>query len=64
MRVALGDLVGLLSDPANRAVAVAVYLAQPGAELPGLPAEATEVRYFARDEIPWPKSLSTPRPPP
>jgi len=55
MRVALGELAGLFSDPANPAVAVAVYLARPGLEPPGLSAEATEVRYFAPDEIPWPE---------
>ena len=53
MRVTLGKLLGLYSDPAHPIAAVAVYLATPGAEAPGLSEEATEVRYFARDEIPW-----------
>jgi ADP-ribose pyrophosphatase YjhB (NUDIX family) len=53
MRVMLGELIGLFTDPADPIAAVVVYLAQPGAEAPGLSDEATEVRYFAPDEIPW-----------
>jgi ADP-ribose pyrophosphatase YjhB (NUDIX family) len=52
MTVTLGKLLGLYSDPAHP-IAVAVYLAMPGTEPPGLSEEATEVRYFAPDEIPW-----------
>jgi ADP-ribose pyrophosphatase YjhB (NUDIX family) len=54
MRVRLGELAGLFSDPADPAVAVAVYMAQPGREVPGLSEEASEVHYFAPEEIPWP----------
>jgi ADP-ribose pyrophosphatase YjhB (NUDIX family) len=53
MRVILGELAGLFSDPLNPAIAVAVYMAQPGFEPPGLSAEALEVSYFAPHEIPW-----------
>jgi ADP-ribose pyrophosphatase YjhB (NUDIX family) len=53
MRVILGKLLGLFSDPANPLAAVAVYLAQPGSEAPGLSEEATEVKYFAPHDIPW-----------
>src|SRR6266851_3109766 len=53
MRVTLGRLLGLFSDPAQPIAAVAVYLAKPGDEPPGLSDEATEVRYFAPGEIPW-----------
>src|SRR5437588_2065800 len=53
MNVRLGALLGLFSDAANPHAAVAVYLAEPGSEPPGLSEEATEVRYFAPDEIPW-----------
>lgn len=51
--VRLGALVGLFSDPAHPLAAVAVYLAEPGHEPPGLSEEAIEVRYFAPHEIPW-----------
>jgi mutator protein MutT len=53
MRVELGRLLGLYSDPANPAAAVAVYLAQAGVGLPAISDEASEVRYFAADEISW-----------
>lgn len=53
MHVTLGALIGLFSDPADPIAAVAVYLAKPGAEAPALSEEATEVRYFAPDQIPW-----------
>ena len=53
IRVRLGELLGLYSDPAQPIAAVAVYLAEPGTEPPGLSEEATEVRYFAPHEIPW-----------
>ncbi len=54
MNVRLGALMGIYADPAHPIAAVAVYLAEPGVEPPGLSLEATEVRYFAADEIPWP----------
>jgi ADP-ribose pyrophosphatase YjhB (NUDIX family) len=53
MTVALGRLLGVYSDPAHPIAAVVVYLAEPGSEAPGLSNEATEVRYFRPDEIPW-----------
>ena len=53
MRVELGPLLGVFSDPADPIAAVVVYMARPGAEKPGVSDEATEVRYFAPEEIPW-----------
>lgn len=53
MTVTLDRLLGLYADPAHPLAAVAVYLAKPGTNPPGLSEEATEVRYFAPDEIPW-----------
>jgi ADP-ribose pyrophosphatase YjhB (NUDIX family) len=54
MNVRLGALMGIYADPEHPVAAVAVYLAEPGAESPRQSLEATEVRYFAADEIPWP----------
>ena len=53
MNVTLGRLLGVYTDPARPIASVVIYLAQPGIEAPGLSHEATEVRYFAPDEIPW-----------
>ncbi|HYA35536.1 MAG TPA: NUDIX hydrolase [Candidatus Binataceae bacterium] len=53
MTVTLGALMGIYTDPANPMAAVAVYRGKPGLETPGLSHEATEVRYFTREEIPW-----------
>ena len=50
MRVAVGRLLGVFNDAA---ITVVVYLATPGKEPPSLSDEATEVRYFGPDEIPW-----------
>jgi ADP-ribose pyrophosphatase YjhB (NUDIX family) len=50
MRVALGPLLGVFNDAA---ITVVVYLAAPGKEEPSLTVEATEVHYFAPDDIPW-----------
>lgn len=50
MRVALGPLLGVFNDSA---ITVVVYLATPGKEAASLTVEATEVRYFAPDDIPW-----------
>jgi ADP-ribose pyrophosphatase YjhB (NUDIX family) len=50
LRVALGPLLGVFNDSA---ITVVVYLATPGKEAPSLTVEATEVRYFAPDDIPW-----------
>ncbi len=53
MSVALGALLGIYADPDRPLAAIAVYLADPGPEPPGLSAEATQVSYFAPHEIPW-----------
>ena len=53
MKVTLGPLLGVYSDPAHPVATVVVYLSEPGAEAPGLSDEATEVRYFAPHELPW-----------
>jgi ADP-ribose pyrophosphatase YjhB (NUDIX family) len=53
MRVTLERLHGIYCDSANPLAAVAVYLARPGAEPPGISHEATEVRYFEPGELPW-----------
>jgi ADP-ribose pyrophosphatase YjhB (NUDIX family) len=53
MNVAIQRLLGVYADQHNPIAAVVVYLATPGAELPGLSEEASEVRYFAPPEIPW-----------
>lgn len=48
------DLMGIYTareDPAP--IIVVTYVAKPGAETPVVTAEATEVRYFHVDEIPW-----------
>jgi hypothetical protein len=50
MGIALGPLLGVFNDAA---ITVVVYLATPGKEPPSVSEEATEVRYFAPDEIPW-----------
>jgi ADP-ribose pyrophosphatase YjhB (NUDIX family) len=50
MRITLGALLGVFNDSA---ITVVVYLATPGKEAPSLSEEATEVRYFAPDDIPW-----------
>ena len=53
MRVRIDRHLGLYADPANPHAAVAVYLAMPGAEPPGVSEEAIEVRFFAAADIPW-----------
>jgi ADP-ribose pyrophosphatase YjhB (NUDIX family) len=50
MRVSLGPLLGVFNDGA---ITVVVYLAAPGKDPPSLTVEATEVRYFAPDDVPW-----------
>jgi len=50
MRVALGPLLGVFNDSA---ITVVVYLATPGKEPPSLSVEATEVHYFAPEDVPW-----------
>ncbi len=51
MAIEIGPLVGVYSRPDDRVVLI-VYLAHAGGEASTTP-EATEVRRFARDEIPW-----------
>jgi ADP-ribose pyrophosphatase YjhB (NUDIX family) len=53
MRVATDGLHGVYADAQNPIAAVVVYLARPGAEAPRPSPEATEVKYFAADEVPW-----------
>jgi len=53
MRVELGRLLGVYTDPANPISAVVAYLAKPGMEDASVTDEATEVGYFAPVDIPW-----------
>ena len=53
MRVTLGPLLGVFTDATSPALTIVVYLAQAGDDEPSLSDEATEVRYFAPDDIPW-----------
>jgi ADP-ribose pyrophosphatase YjhB (NUDIX family) len=53
MRVTLDRLLGVFVDSMTPAITVVVYLAAPGKEPPSLSDEASEVRYFAPDDIPW-----------
>jgi 8-oxo-dGTP diphosphatase len=47
-------LLGIYADRGEPApIIVVTYVARPGAETPIVTPEATEVRYFAVDEIPW-----------
>ena len=46
-------LLGVYADAANPVAAIVAYIAKPGVEKPGTSQEASEVRYFAADEIPW-----------
>ena len=48
------ELLGIYADRQDpMPIIVVTYLAKPGAETPILTPEATEVRYFSVDEIPW-----------
>jgi len=53
MRVALGPILGVFTDSMSPALTVVVYLAAPGIDAPCLSEEASEVRYFGPDEVPW-----------
>jgi ADP-ribose pyrophosphatase YjhB (NUDIX family) len=53
MRVELGSVLGIYTDPAHPIAAVIVYLAKPGIEEASVTDEATEIRYFAPADIPW-----------
>ncbi|MDO8431308.1 MAG: NUDIX hydrolase [Candidatus Binatus sp.] len=53
MRVELGSVLGVLGDTANPSLTLVVYLARP-LDYPAMTSEeATEVQFFAPDEIPW-----------
>jgi ADP-ribose pyrophosphatase YjhB (NUDIX family) len=48
------ELLGIYADRQEpMPIIVVTYLAKPGAETPILTPEATEVRYFGAEEIPW-----------
>ena len=53
MRVEPDGLLGVFSDQKSPALTIFVYLAKPGQEAPSLSEEASEVRYFGSDDIPW-----------
>src|SRR5271157_3847064 len=53
MNVKLGKVFGVYADPDHTQAALVVYLAEPGPEPPTTSHEATEVRYFTFDDIPW-----------
>ncbi|HUY26108.1 MAG TPA: NUDIX domain-containing protein [Candidatus Binataceae bacterium] len=53
IRVELGPLLGVYTDPANAKAQVIVYLATPASGAPTPSEEATEIRYFEPDAIPW-----------
>ncbi|MDB5107638.1 MAG: hydrolase [Candidatus Binatus sp.] len=54
MSVTLGPVLGVLTDPANPALTLVVYMAEPSdGSSPATSEEASEVRYFSPDEIPW-----------
>jgi ADP-ribose pyrophosphatase YjhB (NUDIX family) len=53
MRVALDGLLGVFSDQKSPALTIVVYLAKPGVAPPTVSEEASEVRYFGPEEIPW-----------
>lgn len=54
MNVAPGRLLGIYADRNDPIpIIVVTYLTMPGIELPAITPEATEVRYFRVDEIPW-----------
>jgi ADP-ribose pyrophosphatase YjhB (NUDIX family) len=53
LQVRLGPMLGLFSDPADPVAAVAVYFAELISGTPSLSEEATEVRFFGPDELPW-----------
>ncbi|MGH7780108.1 MAG: NUDIX domain-containing protein [Candidatus Binataceae bacterium] len=53
LRVQLGPLFGVYTDPINSKAQVIVYLATPTEGEPTLSEEATEIRYFTPDAIVW-----------
>jgi ADP-ribose pyrophosphatase YjhB (NUDIX family) len=55
MNVRIGRLFGIYFDPINAAAAVTVYLAEADGEPAATSDEASAIRYFTPDEIPWPE---------
>jgi mutator protein MutT len=55
MNVSLGPLLGVYADAKDPLAIIIVYLAEPGSEPPAVSPEATEVRYFASADLPWPQ---------
>ena len=54
MTVVSPKLLGIYVDREDpKPIIVVTYVARPGPEQPKVTAEATEVRYFGVDEIPW-----------
>jgi 8-oxo-dGTP diphosphatase len=53
MNVSVSRLFGIYGDRRSPVAIIVVYLAAPGAEHPSVTPEATEVRYFTVDQIPW-----------
>jgi mutator protein MutT len=54
MQVHLGKVSGVYSNPDHPQSVIVVYMAKPASgQQPGVSHEATEVRYFGPDEIPW-----------
>lgn len=54
MTVREPELMGIYADRREPSpIIVVTYVAKPGPETPVVTAEATEVRYFRIDEIPW-----------
>jgi 8-oxo-dGTP diphosphatase len=54
MMVRNPELLGIYADRKDpMPIIVVTYVAEPGAEPPIITPEATEVRYFGIDEIPW-----------
>jgi ADP-ribose pyrophosphatase YjhB (NUDIX family) len=53
VKVTLGELLGVYFDPIKPKEAVTVYRADPEIGAPKTSEEASEVRYFQPDQIPW-----------
>jgi ADP-ribose pyrophosphatase YjhB (NUDIX family) len=53
MRVELDKVLDVMTDASNPSLTLVVYLAKPLGDAATTSEEATEVRYFGPDEIPW-----------
>ena len=53
LQVTIERLGGVYTDPSNHNAQLIVYLAESHGARQQHPAEASEVRYFAPEEIPW-----------